>query len=236
MAQAVYYVYGALTLGAPARTVSFAVPTGNFGDVYAGYVARAMGLPVSRLIVANNRNDILHRFFEDGRYRIDNVHPTMSPSMDIQVASNFERLLFDLEDRDAARVTEHMAALAEQGEFSVEPDAIERARAIFESSRTEEEETLATIASVWADAQVLVDPHTAVAIHAGRACNADRSTPLVVLATAHPAKFPDAVEAATGVRPKLPDRLKDLLDREERYDTLPNDLETLKDHLRSHAS
>jgi threonine synthase len=235
MAQIVYYVYAAVALGSPARAVAFAVPTGNFGDVYAGYATHAMGLPIERLVVATNRNDILDRFFRSGAYEVAEVHPTMSPSMDIQVASNFERLLFDLVDRDGSQVAAHMTALAETGAFRVGDEERARAAQVFVSGRVDEDETLATIAAVRRETGILIDPHTAVAIQAGRACRGASAIPLLVLATAHPAKFPDAVEAATGVRPALPPRLADLLEREERYEVLPNDLATLQAHIRARA-
>ena len=235
MAQIVYYVYAAVALGAPGRAVSFAVPTGNFGDVYAGHAARAIGLPIERLVVATNRNDILDRFFRTGAYRVAEVHPTISPSMDIQVASNFERLLYDLVAHDGARVADHMAELAASGAFRVGDTELARASDLFVSARVDEDQTRATIAALRAEAGVLVDPHTAVAVHAGRACRETRATPLLILATAHPAKFPDAVEAATGERPALPPRHTDIMQREERYDVLPNDLATVQEFIRAHA-
>ena len=193
MAQAVYYVSAALALGGPWRKVSFAVPTGNFGDVYAGYVAHRMGLPIAQLIVATNRNDILARFFASGIYRAGAVAPTMSPSMDIQVASNFERLLYDLYDGDGEEVARLLGGFAARGSLRVSDDALGRARELFDAARVGEDETAATIAEVLRATGQLVDPHTAVGIRAGRACRADESIPLIALATAHPAKFPDAV-------------------------------------------
>ncbi len=235
MAQIVYYVYAAVALGAPQRDVSFAVPTGNFGDVYAGYAAKAMGLPIRRLVVATNRNDILARFFESGLYRAAEVRSTMSPSMDIQVASNFERLLFDLAGRDGGRVAALMASFAQSGEIALEAERLAAARETFDAVAVDEEATLAAIARVYAETGMLIDPHTAVGVAAARTCRRDPETPLVVLATAHPAKFPEAVERATGVRPSLPARLADLLEREERYDVLANDLATIQDHIRQCA-
>ncbi len=235
MAQIVYYVHAALALGAPARRIAFAVPTGNFGDVYAGYAAQAMGLPLDRLLVATNKNDILARFFATGRYAIVGVEPTLSPSMDIQLASNFERLLFDLVGRDGARVRAQMAALGRDGAFAVAPAELARAARHFASARVDDDQTLATIAEVFKESGLLIDPHTAVGLHAARACHHDPATPIVVLATAHPAKFPDAVARATGVRPELPEPLADLLEREERYDVLPNDLAAVESHIRDRA-
>jgi threonine synthase len=231
MAQAVYYVTAALALGGPWRKVAFAVPTGNFGDVYAGYVAHKMGLPIAQLIVATNRNDILARFFASGAYRAGAVAPTMSPSMDIQVASNFERLLYDLYEADGAVVARLLGEFAAPGGLEVSSDALGRARELFDAARVDEDATAATIARVLRATGQLVDPHTAVGIHAGRACRSDPNTPLIALATAHPAKFPDAVQKATGVRPQLPERLADLFERAERCTVLPNNAATVRRHI-----
>jgi threonine synthase len=235
VAQAVYYVTCGLALGAPWRRIAFAVPTGNFGDVYAGYVAAKLGLPVAQLIVATNRNDILARFFATGEYSAGEVHPTMSPSMDIQVASNFERLLYDLCDRDGAKVRDLMASFAERRELSVPADALGRARELFDAASADEAQTSATMAEVFRATGELVDPHTAVGIRVGRQCRLDAATPLVCLATAHPAKFPEAVQRATGVMPTLPARWADLHQRAERFDVLPNDLAALKAHIQAHT-
>jgi threonine synthase len=231
VAQAVYYVACGLALGAPWRKIAFAVPTGNFGDVYAGYVAANMGLPLDQLIVATNRNDILARFFATGRYRAGEVRPTMSPSMDIQIASNFERLLFDLCGRDGAEVRRLMGGFAQRGELSVSPDALGRAREVFDAASADEDETAATMAEVFRANGRLVDPHTAVGVRVGRQCRRDPATPLVCLATAHPGKFPEAVHAATGVMPALPARLADLHERAERCVVLPNELGAIKAHI-----
>jgi threonine synthase len=228
MAQAVYYVTAALALGAPWRRVAFAVPTGNFGDVYAGYVAHRMGLPLAQLIVATNRNDILARFFETGVYRTGKVVPTTSPSMDIQVASNFERLLFDLCDRDGGAVAGLMAGFQTERSLRVSADALGRARELFDAARVDEDEVGATMADVLQTTGHLIDPHTAVGIAAGRRCRGSERIPLIALATAHSAKFPDAVRAATGVSPTLPKRLADLEQREERFTLLPNDLAAVR--------
>ena len=232
MAQAVYYVTAALALGAPWRRVSFAVPTGNFGDVYAGYVAHRLGLPLAQLIVATNRNDILARFFASGTYSSGEVAPTMSPSMDIQVASNFERLLYDLCDGDGAEVARLLAGFATHKRLEIGDDALGQARELFDAARVDEDATATTMAEVRRATGALVDPHTAVGIRAGRACRLDPGTPLIALATAHPAKFPDAVQAATGVRPQLPEHLADLFERPERYAVLPNDLATVRRHVK----
>jgi threonine synthase len=231
MAQAVYYVTAALTLGGPWRTVNFAVPTGNFGDVYAGYVARRMGLPIAQLIVATNRNDILARFFASGAYRASEVAPTMSPSMDIQVASNFERLLYDLCEGDGAEVARLLGEFAVHRSLRIPDDALGRARELFDAARVDEDETAATMAEVLRATGQLVDPHTAVGIRAGRGCRLDPNTPLIALATAHPAKFPDAVAKATGIRPPLPERFADLFERPERCTVLPNDLAAVQRHV-----
>jgi threonine synthase len=231
VAQAVYYVTCGLALGAPWRRIAFAVPTGNFGDIYAGYVAAQIGLPIAQLIVATNRNDILARFFATGRYNAGEVHPTMSPSMDIQVASNFERLLYDLCDRDGAQVGRLMAGFAQRRELAVPADALGRARELFDAASAGEEQTSATMAEVFRATGELVDPHTAVGIRVGRQCRLDPATPLVCLATAHPAKFPAAVQRATGVMPILPARLADLHQRAERFDVLPNELGAIKAHI-----
>jgi len=228
MAQAVYYVTAALALGAPWRRVAFAVPTGNFGDVYAGYVAHRMGLPVAQLIVATNRNDILARFFRTGAYQTGEVVPTTSPSMDIQVASNFERLLADLYDRDGEGVARLMADLRAHGRLTVGDDALGRAREVFDAARVDEEDVAATMANVLRTTGQLIDPHTAVGVHAGRRCRLDPKIPLVALATAHPAKFPEAVRAATGITPALPARLADLHERPERCARVANDLAAVR--------
>jgi threonine synthase len=231
VAQAVYYVTCGLALGAPWRKIAFAVPTGNFGDVYAGYVAAKLGLPIAQLIVATNRNDILARFFATGRYSTGEVHPTMSPSMDIQVASNFERLLYDLCDRDGEQVRRLMAGFAQRGELSVPAEALGRARELFDAASADEAQTSTTMAEVFRATGELVDPHTAVGIRVGRQCRVDPATPLICLATAHPAKFPDAVQRATGVTPSLPARFADLHQRAERFDVLPNDLCAVQNHI-----
>ncbi len=224
MAQIVYYFHAGLAVGAPARSVAFSVPTGNFGDVFAGYCASEMGLPVEQLVVATNRNDILARFFQSGAYKKGDVHPTMSPSMDIQVSSNFERLLFDMEGRDGSRVRALMAALDQSGEFEVGDEALAETAKLFDGEAVSEDATLQEIGAVAEQTGQAIDPHGAVGVAAGRRVRRDRSLPMISLATAHPAKFPDAVERATGTRPQLPPRLADLHQRPERFEVLPNDL------------
>jgi threonine synthase len=232
-AQTVYYLTSAVSLGAPDRKVAFSVPTGNFGDVYAGYVAAKMGLPVERLVIATNVNDILVRCLSTGSYAVTEVVPTISPSMDIQVSSNFERLLFDLYDRNGKAVAGLMGDLSAKGAFEVEPGRLAEASALFRATEVSEEDTLATMAEIHRSTGLLIDPHTAVGVAAGRRERPDAAVPMIHLSTAHPAKFPDAVERATGVRPALPERLSDLLERPERYDRLDNDLATVKRYIES---
>ena len=223
VAQVVYYFTAAVALGAPHRKVAFTVPTGNFGDIFAGYVAMRMGLPVERLTIATNVNDILVRTLETGSYEVRGVTATASPSMDIQVSSNFERLLFDAHGRDAAAVRALMGSLAQSRSFTIGPQALGEIRARFSADRADEEETAATIRTVRREAGTLIDPHTAVAVAVAEKESRDRSVPMVVLSTAHPSNFPAAVEAACGVRPQLPDWLGDLETRAERVTVLPAD-------------
>jgi threonine synthase len=236
MAQIAYYVHAALALGGPARPVAFAVPTGNFGNVYAGLGARRMGLPIPRLIVGSNRNDILTRYFREGRMEMAGVTPTLSPSMDIQVSSNFERFLFDLYGGDGAALAEAMAAFRRDGRLDPGVDRWKAATAIFEGHRFGDEETVAAIGRLYRETGELIDPHSAIGIEAARAASLDPSIPVVALATAHPAKFPDAVERATGQRPALPEAMADLDAREERCATLANNLPALKGFLRERAT
>jgi len=223
MAQAVYYFMAAVALGAPHRKIAFTVPTGNFGDVYAGYVAARLGLPVDRLVVATNTNDILARTFATGTYEIRDVVATMSPSMDIQVSSNFERLLFDATGRDAASVRTLMASLAQSRRFVVSAQALKELRTLFSANRADEQECAAEIRAWMKEANYCVDPHTAIALAVAEKETRDASVPMVVLSTAHPAKFPAAVKAACGVEPPLPDWLADLPKRKERVTVLPAD-------------
>ncbi len=235
VAQVVYYFTAAVSLGAPHRPVSFVVPTGNFGDVFAGWVAKRMGLPIERLVVATNVNDILARTIETGRYEVRGVLPTSSPSMDIQVSSNFERLLFEAEGRDPAAVRRHMASLAQSGAFTISGTPIAAIRGEFDAGRASEEETVAIMKRLRKDAGYLLDPHTAVAMAVGENIGGDPSVPRIVLGTAHPAKFPDAVKAATGEHPALPDHVADILDRKERFTIVPNDLAKIQDFVAAHA-
>lgn len=237
MAQIVYYFWAALKLGAPGRAVAFAVPTGNFGNVYAGYAAHRMGLPVAQLIVGSNRNDILTRFFDSGVMDIQSVHPTLSPSMDIQVSSNFERLLFDLLGRDGGRTAAVMTAFREEGRLEVTKDQLASAKTLFDGFRQTDEDTLAQIGALYRETNgaLLVDPHTAVGVAAGRARRRDADVPLVHLSTAHPAKFPDAVERASGVHPALPPALADLYERPEFFAEIDNDFGAFRSYVHAHA-
>ena len=233
LAQAVYYVAAGLALGAPDREIAYVVPTGNFGNVYAGYVAKQIGLPVGKLVVAANRNDILQRFFASGTMAMEGVAPSLSPSMDIQVSSNFERLLFDLLDRDGAAVAKTMQDFRASGRFTLEPARHARALSLFEAGRLDDAGTLEEMRRVRRETGLTIDPHTAVGVAVAREKAARLGMPTVVLATAHPAKFPDAVEQATGQRPALPDRLADLYRRPERMEGLANEAEALKRLIRA---
>jgi threonine synthase len=223
VAQVVYYFTAAATLGAPHRKVAFTVPTGNFGDIFAGYVAQRMGLPVDRLVIATNVNDILARTLATGTYEVREVTATSSPSMDIQVSSNFERLLFEACRRDAAQVRAAMASLAQSRRFSVSTPALGKIRELFSAGRADEDETAATIRTTLRETSHLVDPHTAVGLAVAEKESRDPTMPMIVLGTAHPAKFPDAVAAACGLRPELPEWLSDLPGRKERVATMPVD-------------
>jgi threonine synthase len=227
-AQIVYYVFAAVRLGAPDAPVAFSVPTGNFGDVFAGYAAARMGLPVSKLIVATNENDILARAFGSGDYSRGAVTPTSSPSMDIQVSSNFERLLFDLHGRDSAALSAAMAEFEASGRMAIPAPQLGEARARFAAQRIDTGEMAQTIRWALDQAGQLIDPHTAIGLAAARRLEATVDGPIVTLATAHPAKFPAAVEAACGVWPMLPPRAAGIMDRPERLTTLPADLAVLE--------
>jgi threonine synthase len=235
MAQIVYYAVSAVALGAPARKVAFAVPTGNFGNVYAAYAARRMGLPIERLIVGTNSNDILARFFATAVMRKASVVRTHSPSMDIQVSSNFERLLFELLGRDPKGVMACMDEFQITGHFSVPPDAFAEAGALFSGSAVDDLATESTIASTWRETGYVLDPHSAVGLAAARRTKIPHEAPLVTLACAHPAKFPELVTAATGIHPPLPPHLADLMERPERIVTLPNALDAAQDYVARHT-
>ena len=227
LAQVVYYFSSAVQLGAPHRKVSFTVPTGNFGDIFAGYIAKRMGLPIDRLVVATNQNDILHRCLTTGEYRMDTVVPSISPSMDIQISSNFERALFDAYDRDGAAVAALMDELKTKGGFTLSQGVLDNLRAQFDSGRVSEQETSTEITHSFATRAELLCPHSAIGVRVADA-QRDPNVPMITLATAHPAKFPAAVEAATGERPELPARMADLFERPERVTRVANDLHALK--------
>jgi threonine synthase len=222
LAQVVYYFSSATALGAPHRKVSFTVPTGNFGDIFAGYIAKRMGLPIDRLVIATNQNDILHRTMEQGAYVKAGVTPSISPSMDIQVSSNFERVLFDAYDRDGAAVAQQMQDLGRGGAFTISQGAMDRLREDFDSGRASEDETLATIRRIFETTGEVLCPHSAVGVKVAEE-HLDPRVPMITLATAHPAKFPDAVEKAIGRRPPLPERMSDLYVRSERVTRVAND-------------
>ena len=227
MAQIVYYFTTAIALGGPDRKISFTVPTGNFGDIFAGYVAKRMGLPIDKLIVATNENDILARTLKTGRYEMRGVRATTSPSMDIQISSNFERLLFEANDRDPAEVRSAMDSLKQSGSFAIREKALKAIRKEFRAGRASEKEVAKTIAKTLEETGYLLDPHSAIGVFVA-AMHEKPSTPMVTLATAHPAKFPDAVKSASGIDPALPTWLADLMNREERFDILDADLKSVE--------
>ncbi len=233
LAQVVYYFTSAVSLGAPHRPISFTVPTGNFGDIFAGFIAKEMGLPIDRLVIATNRNDILDRTMRNGDYTKHGVVPSISPSMDIEVSSNFERALFWAHDHDGAAVSGLMQELAASGSFKISANAMTALAAHYDSGSADEATTSETITRTLADRAELLCPHSAVGVHvANQHARRAPDVPMITLATAHPAKFPDAVEAATGIRPPLPPRMADLYDRPERITKVPNDLSALEAIIR----
>jgi threonine synthase len=234
VAQAAYYFTTAVALGAPDRQVAFAVPSGNFGDAFAGFVAKKMGLPIARIMAATNSNDILARVFEEGRYVRGKLTPTQSPAMDIQAASNFERLYFDSVRRDGVETARAFAAFAERGAIDVPPQALAAMRELFVGWKVSEAETARTMVATLNETGELIDPHTAVGV-AAAARMADVEAPIVVLATAHPAKFPETVKAVTGVAPPLPRGAEDLAFRPEKYDRLDPDAPALHAYVRAFA-
>ena len=236
VSQVVYYIYSAVRLGAPDRSVAFSVPTGNFGDVFAGYVAAQMGLPIERLIVATNVNDILHRALSEGDYSQGSVVPTATPSMDIQVSSNFERLLFDLNGRDGLALAEQMGGFEASKAMRLTNMQREGASSLFSSARIDADGMSRAMHWAYDAAGQVIDPHTAIALAAAQASDLDPSVPIVTLATAHPAKFRDAVERAVGVRPSLPSRMGDLFGREERYALLPGTFEAVTEYIAERAT
>jgi threonine synthase len=236
MAQVVYYFAAGIQLGAPERRAAFSVPTGNFGDVFAGYAAQRMGLPIERLVVATNVNDILHRALAQGDYSHREVTPTAAPSMDIQVSSNFERLLFDAGGREGTALAEQMAAFEQTGAMRLTNAQREGMAGLFTSVRADPSDMTAAMRWAREAACQTIDPHTAIGLHAARNVDLAADVPVVTLATAHPAKFPDAVERATGQRPQLPPRIGDLFAREERCDELAGDYETVRRFVAEHAT
>ncbi len=237
MAQIVYYFHAALQLGGPARSMAFSVPTGNFGDIFAGYLARNMGLPISQLIVATNRNDILHRFMSGNQYDKDTLHASLSPSMDIMVSSNFERLLFDMHGRSGPAVAKLMDVFKQTGRMSVEEERWTETRKLFDSLAVDDEQTCATITQVYKECGELLDPHTAIGVRAARECRRSMSLPMITLGTAHPVKFPEAVrQSSIAKEPVLPEHLADLFDREERYTVLANHLSDVQQFVAAHGN
>jgi threonine synthase len=234
MAQIVYYFTSAISLGGPDRKISYTVPTGNFGDIFAGYAAKRMGLPIGKLVIATNENDILDRTLESGRYEMKEVKATTSPSMDIQISSNFERLLFEAYERDAAKVRAAMDGLKQSGSFAIEETALEAIRKDFKAVSVAEAKVKRTIRKVYEEIGYLLDPHSAIGYSAARKTEKINS-PMVTLATAHPAKFPLAVEKACGISPALPSWLDDLMNREERFDVLNADIKTVEAFIAEHA-
>jgi len=229
MAQVVYYFTSAIAVGAPQKKVNFTVPTGNFGDIFAGYVAKKMGLPIEKLIIATNQNDILDRVVKSGVYKIEQVKPSISPSMDIQVSSNFERALFDIFSQDSLRIRTLMDELRISEEFKLTSKEAEKLQAVFESGSSSEEETNDTISSIFEETGTLMCPHSATGTKVAKEKNDDGDVPMIVLATASPAKFPNAVKAASGISPKLPAHMSDLFDRGERVKMVPNDIKRIKE-------
>ncbi|MDQ1185295.1 threonine synthase [Agrobacterium larrymoorei] len=234
MAQVVYYFTTAISLGAPDRKVSFTVPTGNFGDIFAGYVAKQMGLPIDKLVIATNDNDILARTLKTGRYEMRGVHATTSPSMDIQISSNFERLLFEAYDRDSNEIKRSMDGLKQSGAFQISEAAMKVIKRDFRAGRATEKQVAATIRDTLNETGYLLDPHTATAVHVAKKYEKTNS-PMVVLSTAHPAKFPDAVKSACAIDPALPVWLADLMNREERFDVLEAELDAVETFIGKHA-
>ena len=233
LAQIVYYFTAAASLGAPDRPVSFAVPSGNFGDVLAGYYAKRMGLPIERLVIATNENDILARTLADGRYEAMGVRPTQSPSMDIEVSSNFERLLFHVYGQNPEAIRELMREYSADRRFVIDPTPLAAIRADFDAFRVDEAACSVEMGRVYKESGMVLDPHSAIGVRAARlALEADSATPVIALGTAHAAKFPDAVERATGVRPALPSHLAGLMERKENLTILPNDRAAVANFIR----
>ena len=235
LAQVVYYAYAALALGAPNQRVSFTVPTGNFGDIFAGYIASKMGLPIETLVIATNKNDILARCIATGKYEMNGVSPSLSPSMDIQISSNFERLLFDLYNQDGGAIRDLMIKFRAEKSITLTCSAHQKLLQTFAAGTTDDETTKHTIKTVYEKTGELLDPHTAVGFSVSRKCNIHCDLPMITLATAHPAKFPDAVKAAVGFSPALPKHMNNLFDLPERFDTLANDANAVQTYIQRHT-
>jgi len=231
LAQVVYYFYAATALGSPTKKISFCVPTGNFGDIYAGYIASKMGLPIDKLIIATNSNDILSRCLKTGIYDMQAVNPTISPSMDIQISSNFERLLFDLYNQDSLEIRNLMLELRKTGKMQLSQDALKNLREKFSAGSADDELTKKTIAQIYDQTGELLDPHTAVGVAVARLNHDYTNSPVVILATAHPAKFPDAVKSASGVYPRLPEYLSHIMTKPERLSEIKNNINEVKDFI-----
>ena len=232
MAQIVYYFYSSLNLGGPLRPMAYSVPTGNFGDIFAGYMARKMGLPIEQLIIATNENDVLHRLMASNLYEVHSLKHTITPSMDIAVSSNFERLLFDLYDRDGLALADLMNKMADRTQsVELSEEKLAKARALFDSQAVNEDETVETMKQVFDETGYLLDPHTAIGVKAARECRRSTNIPMITLGTAHPVKFEDAVNRGGFDMPTLPHHLADLMEREERLDVLPADLSTVQDFI-----
>ncbi|WP_435096205.1 threonine synthase [Candidatus Pelagibacter bacterium nBUS_27] len=230
IAQSVYYFYSYFLIEDNKQPINFSVPTGNFGDVYAGYLAKKMGLPINKLIVATNQNDILHRAISKGSYEVENVSETLSPSMDIQVASNFERLLYDLNDCDDSQTIDVMKNIREKGKYTIDQNKLDKIDINFLSSRMSEEEVLKTIEEVYEKYNIVLDPHTAIGYGAFDKINLNGNN--IVLATAHPSKFPDAIKKAINLKAELPKELMFVLDEKENYDIIENNVEYVKQHIK----
>ncbi len=235
LAQIVYYFYAALKLGAPAQKVSFSVPTGNFGDIFAGYVAKKMGLPIDRLVVATNRNDILDRCIRANDYRKEGVQPSFSPSMDIQISSNFERLLFDAYAQDAGKIRQLMDGFKADGKLTIAPEVMAQIQHDFVSLATDDDQTVEVMKQVYDAHGYVVDPHTATGVRAAWEYKQE-DVPMVTLATAHAAKFPDVTERALGFRPELPAHLADLFNLPEHFTNVPNRLDAVQEWIKRHTA
>jgi len=230
IAQSVYYFYSYFLIDDNEKPVNFSVPTGNFGDVYAGYLAKKIGLPINKFIVATNQNDILHRAISKGNYDIENVSETITPSMDIQIASNFERLIYDLKDHSDKKTNEVMKNIKEKGKYIIDNVSLDKINIDFLSSRMDENEVLETIKNVYDNFNIVLDPHSAIGYGAFDKVNLNGSN--IVLATAHPCKFPNAIEKAINVKAKLPKELAFVLDEKENYDIIENNLDKIKQHIK----